>query len=56
MKIRTIHTIPMQNRPVIDDVAVAFDKRVASPLRAGERMAGRLYLPKLALVRTECED
>ena len=56
MKIRTINTIPMQNRPVIDDVVVAFDKRDAPPLRAGERTAGRLHLPKLALVRTERED
>lgn len=53
MKLRSPNSLPMRNRPIINDVVVAFDKRVVPPVQSVERPAGTLHLPKLTLVKSE---
>ena len=55
MKLRSQNSVPVQNRPIIDDVVLAFDKRVVPPARSVEGPAGTLHLPKLTLVKSERE-
>ena len=56
MKVRSPNSVPMQNRPVMDGLVLAFDKRVTPPAPTLKRSAGTLHLPKLTLVKTDRDE